>query len=140
MMDLVSDLGLGALAAVVVIYVILLLQFSNFKKPFIILSTIPLSLIGCCLGLFMLNMDIQVMALLGVVSLFGIVVNNGILLIEAMDELRRQGASLMDACRQAVAARFRPIMMSSTTTCIGPVSYTHLDVYKRQRKRCIRLR
>lgn len=121
MMDLVSDLGLGALAAVVVIYVILLLQFSNFKKPFIILSTIPLSMIGCCLGLFMLNMDIQVMALLGVVSLFGIVVNNGILLIEAMDELRRQGASLMDACRQAVAARFRPIMMSSTTTCIGLV-------------------
>ena len=47
--------------------------------------------------------------------------NNGILLIEAMDELRRQGASLMDACRQAVAARFRPIMMSSTTTCIGLV-------------------
>ncbi len=58
---------------------------------------------------------------MGIVALFGIVVNNGILLIEVIDEKRRNGESVREACRSAVAARFRPIMISSVTTCIGLV-------------------
>ena len=121
MMDLLVDVFISAGMAIIVIYVILLLQFKNFIKPFIILVSIPLSLIGCCFGLFVLRMDLQVMAILGLVSLFGIVVNNGILLIEVIDAEIKSGKTVDDACRSAVDQRFRPIMLSSTTTCIGLV-------------------
>lgn len=119
MLALIVNLIRAAGIAVLIIYVILLLQFKDFAKPLNVLTSIPLSLIGCCFGLWILNMDLQVMALLGVVSLFGIVVNNGILLIEVIDAKRSEGEGLEDACRSAVAARFRPIMISSITTCIG---------------------
>lgn len=121
MLDLVTNLGIAAIFAVLVIYIILLLQFRSFSKPLNVLTSIPLSLIGCCLGLWMFRMDIQVMALLGLVSLFGIVVNNGILLIEVIDAERRAGTPVREACREAVRQRFRPIMLSSVTTCIGLV-------------------
>ena len=121
MMTLVGNLIKAAGVAILIIYIILLLQFKDFGKPLNILTSIPLSLIGCCFGLWILNMNIQAMALLGIVALFGIVVNNGILLIEVIDEKRRNGESVREACRSAVAARFRPIMISSVTTCIGLV-------------------
>ena len=121
MLSLIKDLGIAAIFAVLVIYVILLLQFRSFTKPLNVLTSIPLSLIGCCLGLWLFRMDIQVMALLGLVSLFGIVVNNGILLIEVIDAERAKGSSVEAACYEAVRQRFRPIMLSSTTTCIGLV-------------------
>lgn len=119
MMGLIVNLGKAAAVAILVIYIILLLQFKDFAKPVNVLTSIPLSLIGCCFGLWILKMDIQVMALLGLVSLFGIVVNNGILLIEVIDEKRRDGADVEEACTVAVKLRFRPIMLSSITTCIG---------------------
>ena len=121
MMDLISNLGVSTFSAFVIIYIILVLQFSSFKKPINVMTSIPLSLIGCCLGLFIMKMDIQVMALLGLVSLFGIVVNNGILLIEAIDNSKKLGMSTDEACKDAVNQRYRPIMLSSTTTCIGLV-------------------
>lgn len=121
MLSLIVDLIKAAGVAILIIYIILLLQFKDFGKPFNILTSIPLSMIGCCFGLWILNMNIQAMALLGIVALFGIVVNNGILLIEVIDEKRRNGESVREACRSAVAARFRPIMISSVTTCIGLV-------------------
>ncbi len=121
MLALIQNLGVAALLAVLVIYLILLLQFRDFAKPLNVLTSIPLSLIGCCFGLWLFHMDIQVMALLGLVSLFGIVVNNGILLIEVIDAERAAGAGIRDACRAAVRQRFRPIMLSSITTCIGLV-------------------
>ena len=121
MLDLVTSLGIAAVFAVLAIYIILLLQFRSFAKPLNVLTSIPLSLIGCCLGLWLFRMDIQVMALLGLVSLFGVVVNNGILLIEVIDAERRAGTPVREACRDAVRQRFRPIMLSSITTCIGLV-------------------
>lgn len=121
MLALIQNLGVAALVAVLVIYLILLLQFRDFAKPLNVLTSIPLSLIGCCFGLWLFRIDIQVMALLGLVSLFGIVVNNGILLIEVIDAERAAGAGIRQACRAAVRQRFRPIMLSSITTCIGLV-------------------
>lgn len=119
MMGLIANLGKAAVVAILAIYIILLLQFKDFAKPVNVLTSIPLSLIGCFFGLWILRMDIQVMALLGLVSLFGIVVNNGILLIEVIDEKRRDGVEVKEACTMAVKLRFRPIMLSSVTTCIG---------------------
>ncbi len=121
MLDLITDLGFYAIIAVLVIYMILYTQFRKHKMASIVLATIPLSLIGCGLGLRIFDMDIQVMAILGLVSLFGIVVNNGILLVEVMKENHQSGMLINDACISAVDERYRPIFMSSLTTCIGLV-------------------
>ncbi len=121
MLDLILALIVSAGLAVMFIYLILILQFKNLKKPLIILASIPLSFIGCGFGLWIFSMDIQAMALLGLVSLFGIVVNNSILLIEVMDSKIKEGISVKETCRSAVKLRFRPIILSSTTTCIGLV-------------------
>lgn len=120
-MDLISNLGYSAAAALGLIYMVLLVQFKKFSKPWIILTSVPLSLTGVFLGLFVFQVDIQAMALLGAVSLFGIVVNNGIILTEVMDEGVRQGLSVKDACRQAVGVRYRPILLTAITTCAGLV-------------------
>ncbi len=121
MMDLLLSLGSTSIVAVFVIYMILVFQFKDLKKPLIVLSSIPLSFIGCGFGLWIFKMDIQAMALLGLVSLFGIVVNNSILLIEVMNSEFQEGCSVEEACHRAVDRRFRPIMLSTVTTCIGLV-------------------
>ncbi len=121
MLDLVVALVFSAGFAVMLIYIILLFQFKTLKKPLIVLASIPLSFIGCGFGLWIFRMDIQAMALLGLVSLFGIVVNNSILLIEVMDTRLRAGDNAEEACLKAVQLRFRPIMLSTITTCIGLV-------------------
>ncbi len=118
-MDLIQNLGISAFAAIAVIYMILLIQFVKFKKPLIILTSIPLSLTGVFLGLYIFNVDIQAMALLGAVSLIGIVVNNGILLLEVVDEHLRDGYALLDSIIYSVELRYRPIILTTTTTAIG---------------------
>jgi multidrug efflux pump len=100
---------------------ILLVQFDKLSKPLIIMTSIPLSLTGVFLGLYIFQIDIQAMALLGAVSLIGIVVNNGILLMEVMDEGVRMGKSVISSCKEAVDQRYRPIMLTTLTTCIGLV-------------------
>ncbi len=121
MLDLMLALIVSAGLAVMFIYLILILQFKSLNKPLIVLVSIPLSFIGCGFGLWIFKMDIQAMALLGLVSLFGIVVNNSILLIEVMDSKIREGIGIEESCRSAVKLRFRPILLSTTTTCIGLV-------------------
>ncbi|MGF7058135.1 efflux RND transporter permease subunit [Brassicibacter mesophilus] len=116
-----SNVGFSAIFAVLGIYIILLLQFKSFAKPLIILITIPLSLIGSILGLFISRQPLSFMAFLGIVSLVGIVVNNAILLIEYINDARLGGFSVYDACIDAVEKRFRPIILSTTTTVIGLV-------------------
>jgi multidrug efflux pump len=118
-MDLVSNLGISAGVAIMLIYMILLVQFIKFKKPLIILASIPLSLTGVFLGLYLFQVDIQAMALLGTVSLIGIVVNNGILLLEVVDDHLKEGYPLFDSIRYSVELRYRPIILTTTTTAIG---------------------
>jgi len=121
MMELLSNLILAAGVAIVLIYIILLLQFQCFEKPFIILMSIPLSFIGSFLGLYIFKMDLQAMALLGLVSLIGVVVNNGIILVEVMDSEIENGSTVLDACQSAVDKRYRAITLGTITTCIGLV-------------------
>lgn len=121
MMELIGNLGYTAAVAVLVIFIIIYLQFRSFKKPLIVLASIPLSLIGCGLGLWMFKMQLQAMAILGAVSLFGVVVNNGIILMEFIDQAVARGQEVEEACRTAINMRYRAIMMTSITTCIGLV-------------------
>lgn len=117
--DKFGNIGISAIFAILAIYVILLFQFKSFAKPMIILITLPLSLVGSIIGLYIFNQPLSFMAFLGIVSLFGIVVNNAILLIQYINEAQNNGQSTEKACIDAVNKRFRPIILTTTTTVIG---------------------
>ncbi|WIV13423.1 efflux RND transporter permease subunit [Proteiniborus sp. MB09-C3] len=119
--DKFSNVGFSAIFAILAIYIILLFQFRSFSKPMIILITLPLSLIGSIVGLSLFRQPLSFMAFLGIVSLFGVVVNNAILLIEYINEARDKGHDAKSACVDAVEKRFRPIILTTTTTVIGLV-------------------
>lgn len=106
---------------VLLMYSILLIQFNSFINPIIILITIPLSIIGIFNGLFLAGKPLAFMVMLGIVSLAGVVVNNAILLIEYINDARKQGFSVELACKDAVSKRFRPIISTTMTTVMGLV-------------------
>lgn len=114
-----GKLGVSAGVAIFFIYIILLIQFNSFMQPFIIFLTIPLSLIGSIIGLFIFRQPLSLMALMGIVSLVGIVVKNAILLIEYINKARDEGHSLDEACKDAMSKRFSPIILSAFTTVMG---------------------
>lgn len=116
-----GDMGVLAIFAGLVIFAILLFQFRNFSQPFVILLTIPLSVIGAIVGLFVTRQPLSFTSMLGIVSLMGIVVNNAIVLLDYINSERSSGVSLEQACEQAADKRFRPIMLTTTTTVVGLV-------------------
>jgi len=116
-----GSIGSGAVLALFLIYLILLLEFESFLQPLIIFLTIPLSAVGSILGLYLFRQPLSFTALFGLVSLFGVVVNNAIILIDYMNAERAQGKDIRTACLDAVQKRFRPIMLTTLTTVIGLV-------------------
>lgn len=127
----ISGLGVAAVMALVAIYIILLMQFNSLKQPFIILASIPLSLIGTMAILVITGMEITFMVLIGVISLMGIVVNNAILLVEYINRARKDGMDVYTACVDSVGKRFRPIILSTVTTIIGlvPLALSNSSFY-----------
>ncbi len=101
------------------IVVLLIWQFNSFRRPLIILLTIPLSFIGGVAGLLILGQPFSFMAILGVFSLAGIIINNGIVLIDRIDSEIGEGQAPYDAVVTACLARFRPILMTTVTTILG---------------------
>jgi multidrug efflux pump subunit AcrB len=111
--------GILAILCIFLIYVILLIQFNSFIQPAVILCTVPLSLIGSVFGLYLLNNPLSLTAFLGIIALIGLVVKNGILLIEYINDARTKGHSIDEACLDAVDKRFNPIILSAGTTVMG---------------------
>lgn len=130
--DNFGDLGTAALFALFAIYLILMLQFRSFLQPFIIFITIPLSLFGVIVGLFAFGQPLSFTAMVGVVSLMGVVIKNAILLIEFINSARKEGMSVTDACFDAVTRRYRPIFLSAMTTVIGlvPLALSGSDLFE----------
>jgi len=126
-----SILGVLGIFILLIVYSILLLEFKALTEPLIILLTIPLSLIGSILALWLFGKPLSFTALLGVISLMGIVVNNGILLIDYIKHAREQGFSSEDACFKAVGLRFRPIMLTAATTLMGllPLAASNSELF-----------
>lgn len=116
-----GNIGASGIFAIFFVYLILLIQFRSFTQPLIILLTIPLSAIGSLLGLYLTGQDLSFLSMLGIVSLLGIVVNNAIILMDFINMERREGKNAYTASIDAVAKRFRPIMLTTTTTVIGLV-------------------
>lgn len=104
--------------AMIGIIVLLVLQFNSFRRPVVIMLTIPLVIIGAFWGLFVSGAFFSFTALLGIFSLFGIIVNNGIVLIDRID-IERKTKNIRDAIIEACLARMRPILMTTLTTIFG---------------------
>lgn len=101
------------------IIALLVWQFNSFRRPVIILLTIPLTLIGVVVGLLLLNAVFGFMVLLGLLSLAGIIINNGIVLLDRIDSERAEGMEPYAAVVDSALARFRPILMTTITTILG---------------------
>lgn len=114
-----TSLALAGLLTVLIIYVILFVQFKSFVQPLIIMCSLPLSLMGVVIGLMIFRMPLSLTAVMGIISLIGVVIRNAILLIEYIIEGRKEGLSIDDACLHAVSQRFRPIILSSIATITG---------------------
>ncbi|MEA1975875.1 MAG: efflux RND transporter permease subunit [Bacillota bacterium] len=111
----------AGLIALIFVYIILLIQFNSLKQPVIILATIPLAFIGVIIALLVTKTHFTFTVGLGIASLFGIVVNNAILLIEYINRARKEGMNVKEACVDSVEKRMRPILLSSITTIFGLV-------------------
>ncbi len=114
-----GGLGVAAIFAFVGIYIIMMLQFSSMLQPLIIMISIPFSIIGSALGLFIFRQPLSFTALLGVVSLLGVVINNAIILLDYINSERKLGMRIEEACKSAVEKRVRPILLTTITTILG---------------------
>jgi multidrug efflux pump subunit AcrB len=114
-----GNVAVAAGFATIVVYLILFVQFNSFTQPLVILVTVPLSGVGSVLGLFIFRQPMSFMAILGMASPIGIVVNNAILLLDFINKARNKGYTVQDACVDAVKKRLRPIGLSTTTTVMG---------------------
>lgn len=118
-MEAVNQMLLMMLLGVILIYLIMVAQFQSLKSPFIIMLTIPLAFTGGFLGLLITGFDVSVVALLGFVMLCGIIVNNGIVLVDYINNLRLEGKERREAIVEAGKTRMRPILITAITTVLG---------------------
>jgi multidrug efflux pump subunit AcrB len=115
------DFGLGLIIAIMLVYLILMAQFTSFIDPFIILMAIPPGLAGVALILIFTGSTLNIMSLMGVIMMTGIVVSNSILIVEFAGILHRQGMPLLESTVEACKVRLRPILMTSLATLLGMI-------------------
>ena len=118
-MDAMGQLLLMLLLGVVLVYFIMVAQFQSLKSPFIVMFTIPLAFTGGFLALLMTGIEVSVISLIGFVMLVGIIVNNGIVLVDYINQQRLAGMERREAIIDAGVTRLRPILMTSLTTILG---------------------
>lgn len=121
-MKAVNDLFLAAIVAILLVYMVMAIQFQSLLYPLIILGTIPLAFTGGFLGLLITGSYLSLVSIMGLIILIGIVVNNGIVLIDYINKLREDGLEVKDAIINATQTRLRPILMTALTTILALVS------------------
>jgi multidrug efflux pump subunit AcrB len=114
-----ADIRLGAVFALILIYIILAWVFASFTRPFAVMVVIPLGLIGAVLGHLLLGYDLTILSLITLLGLSGILVNDSIILVSAIDRRRAEGARIAEAIVDGTCARFRPVLLTSATTIGG---------------------
>lgn len=117
--DLIADVTLAFVLGLVFIYLVMSAQFESFKHPFIIMFTVPMLVIGVMLSLTVTQKPISAMALIGVVVLGGIVVNNAIVLVDYVNQQRDRGMNVIESLVTGVKDRTRPILITTITTILG---------------------
>ncbi len=119
--EVIGHLITALLISIIAIFLILLLQFKNLKETFIIILTIPLSVFGASLGLFLTGNNFGLTAFVGIISLSGIVVRNAIILIDYTNDLIREGKDIRTAAIEAGKRRLRPIFLTAMSAAVGVV-------------------
>ena len=117
--DAMEQVLLMLLLAVIFMYLIMVAQFQSLLSPFIIMFTIPLAFTGGFLGLYFSGSEVSVIALIGFVMLSGIIVNNGIVLVDYTNQLRERGMEKKEALVEAGMTRLRPVLMTALTTILA---------------------
>jgi len=118
-MEAVEQLSLMLLLGVLLVYLVMVAQFQSLKSPFIVMFTIPLAFTGGFIALLICGMEVSVISLIGFVMLTGIIVNNGIVLVDYINQLRQEGMERREAILEAGKTRMRPILMTTITTILG---------------------
>lgn len=118
-MEMMADMALMILLAIVFIYLIMVAQFQSLRSPFIVLFTIPLAFTGGLLALQITNTVLSIVSMIGFLVLTGVVVNNGIVFIDYVNQLRAEGMEMYDALVQTGKDRLRPILMTALTTILA---------------------
>jgi len=119
MIETFITLGQALALAILLVYMVMASQFESFVHPFVIMSTIPLALIGVILAFLITGQTISLPTFIGFILLTGIVVNNGIVMVDYMNQLRRRGIDAKEAIVQAAATRLRPVLITALTTIFG---------------------
>ncbi len=115
----VFELSLAALVAILLVYMVMAIQFQSLVYPLIILGTIPLAFTGGMFALLITNSYLSLVSIMGFIILIGVVVNNGIVLIDYINKLREEGHKVIDAILLAGQTRIRPILMTALTTILA---------------------
>ena len=118
-MEAMQQLVLMLVVGLLLVYLIMVAQFQSLKSPFIVMFTIPLAFTGGFLALLLCNMEVSIIAMIGFIMLMGIIVNNGIVLVDYINQLRVGGMARTDAIVEAGVTRMRPILMTTLTTVLG---------------------
>jgi len=119
-----NNLGFALVLSIILVYMVLASQFESLVHPFTILLTIPLALVGTVLTFFLLGRTINIMAIIGIIMLAGIAVNNSIILVDRINQLMQNGVDRKTAIIQAGQQRIRPILMTSLTTVLALLPLT----------------
>jgi len=114
-----ADMGLLLALIVLLVYIVMASQFESFSKPFIIMMSVPFAISGVVLALYITNISLDMIGALGVVMLVGIVVKNGIVLVDYTNLMRDRGYELNEAIALSGASRLRPVLMTALTTILG---------------------
>ncbi|KGX93907.1 acriflavin resistance protein [Pontibacillus halophilus JSM 076056 = DSM 19796] len=121
MQDSFGDLGLALIFSIFLVYAVMAIQFENLLYPFVIMFSLPATAIGIFGGLYITGKPLSLPAIVGVIMLAGIVVNNAIVLVDYINILRERGIERMEAILEAGRTRLRPILMTTLTTVLGMV-------------------
>ena len=117
--DMFGDMGVLMLLMVILVYIVMASQFESFVSPFVIMFSLPFAAVGVILGLWCTGTSLSVMGMVGLIILIGIVVKNGIVLIDYTILCRERGMNVIDASVAAARSRLRPILMTTLTTVLG---------------------
>ena len=116
-----GDLIMLLIMIIILVYIVMASQFESFMSPFVIMFSIPFAFVGVLLGLFVTGTPLGAMGMIGILILMGIVVKNGIVLIDYTILMRERGKSVAEASVIAARSRLRPILMTTLTTVLGMI-------------------
>lgn len=117
--EMIQDMILILAISIFLVYLVMAVQFNHLGHPLIVMSVIPMTIVGVILGLFLTQRELSVMSGMGIIMLIGIVLNNAILLIDRTNQLRNEGYTVQEALVEAGKNRIRPILMTTLTTVGG---------------------